>query len=303
MNIVECRDLSKTYGKHDAIKGISFDIKENTITGLIGRNGAGKTTLLKIMAGYYRNTTGEIKVFENNPFNNITVSANVIFIDDNMTFPSSINLLEILQSASTFYTNWNSQLAFKLLDYFSFNKKQTHQSLSKGMKSTFNMIIGLAARCPLTIFDEPTTGMDASTRKDFYRALLKDYILHPRTIILSSHLLNEMEDILEEVLLLDCGEKLLHMSVDHIKKLAVGLKGKSKDIERAVTNLDIFHKEMIGQNYTYIVVENKLSASQIDDLKLSGVEISPISADETCVYLTAKNKGGIDSVFDKSESI
>lgn len=219
MNVVECNELIKIYGNSKALNNLSFTIEENKITGLIGRNGAGKTTLLKIIAGFLKQTSGDVKVFSENPFNSIKVSSNMIFIDDNMTLPETLNLTETLEAISGFYRNWDMELAKGLFNYFSLDPKQHYRSLSKGMKSTFNIIIGISCRSPLTIFDEPTTGMDAAVRKDFYRALLKDYIEVPRTIILSSHLLNEIEDILEEVLLIKEGEKLFQMQLQISKNL------------------------------------------------------------------------------------
>src|SRR5690606_30416408 len=128
---------------------LSFTIEENKITGLIGRNGAGKTTLLKIISGFMKETSGDVKVFSENPFNNLFVSANSIFIDDNLHLPSSLALSEIIMSAKRFYGNWNSELADGLIEYFSFQPKQLYSSLSKGKKSTFNTIVGLASRCAL----------------------------------------------------------------------------------------------------------------------------------------------------------
>lgn len=205
MSVIQCEDLTKSFGKLKAIDHLSFEIEENKITGLIGRNGAGKTTLLKMIAGYLKPTSGELKVFSEKPFNSLNVSANTMFVDDTMTFSDSMTLVDILIEVASFYPNWNSSLASGLFDYFSFNPNQPHNNLSKGSKSTFNSILGIASRCPLTIFDEPTTGMDSAVRKDFYRALLKDYLEYPRTIILSSHLLSELEEILEDILLINHG--------------------------------------------------------------------------------------------------
>lgn len=179
MNIIECTNLTKRYSGKDVLQEMSFSIEENTITGLIGRNGAGKTTLLKIIAGFIKKTSGEVRVFDEKPFNSLKVSANSIFVDDGMSIPPALQLKEVLDAAASFYPNWNTALADKLFDYFSFEPWQYHNRLSKGKTSTFNAIIGLASRCPLTIFDEPTTGMDEAVRKDFYRALLKDYMARP----------------------------------------------------------------------------------------------------------------------------
>lgn len=299
MSIIECNQLTRSYGRVKALQNIDLIIKENTITGLIGRNGAGKTTLLKILAGYWKETSGDIKVFGEHPFDNLFVSANTIFIDDQMNFPTSLTLGEVLEQASYFYEKWDMEFAERLFRYFSFHKKQFHQHLSKGKKSTFNMIIGLASRCALTMFDEPTTGMDTAVRKDFYRALLKDYLAHPRTIILSSHHLDEVEDLLEDVLLIDQGKKYLHQSIDDLRGYAIGLTGKTAVIEQWIARKDILFKNSVGNDYSYVVMKNE--SSTIDQAKKLGFEISQVAPSDLSVYLTQASKGGIDDVFNKSE--
>ncbi|MGQ4667530.1 ATP-binding cassette domain-containing protein [Metabacillus halosaccharovorans] len=299
MSVIECNGLSKNYGKKKALDEVSFVIKENTITGLIGRNGAGKTTLLKLIAGFIHQTEGDIKVFSKNSFNSLAVSANRIYIDDQMNFPNTLTLQDILQSAASFYVNWDQLLAEKLFDYFSFHPSLRYQQLSKGMKSTFNMIIGLSARCPLTIFDEPTTGMDASVRKDFYRALLKDYLAYPRTIILSSHLLNEIEDLLEDVLLLKDGEKCLHLSIEELKEYGVYLQGSDKCVRELAGDKEILYEKSLGQDHLQLGIKNDLTNREMQQASSIGVHISPISADDVCTYLTNKTTGGIDDVFNR----
>jgi ABC-2 type transport system ATP-binding protein len=110
MSVIECKGLTKDYGRNRALNNLSFKIEENKITGLIGRNGSGKTTLLKIIAGLIKETSGKIEVFSERPFNNLTVSANVIFIHDQLNLPTAINLKEILEAAAKFYENWDSVL-------------------------------------------------------------------------------------------------------------------------------------------------------------------------------------------------
>ncbi len=299
MSVVECRNLKKTYGNINAVNDISFELGENKIVGLIGRNGAGKTTLLKLIAGFLRPTSGDIKVFSQSPFNNIPVSSNMIFIDDNLVFPAYFSLSDILKAAGRFYKNWDAELAERLLDYFSLNFRQCHNKLSKGMKSTFNTIIGIASHCPLTIFDEPTTGMDSAVRKDFYRALLKDYVEHPRIIILSSHLLNEIEDILEDILLLKDGTKCLHMPVLDLKEYAVGLRGNAGEIYRLIGDKQALYSESFAKENAYVVIRNDMAQPQIQQVKAAGINISAVPADDICVYLTAKTKGGINDVFNR----
>ncbi|MCR2821495.1 ABC transporter ATP-binding protein [Lederbergia panacisoli] len=302
MNVIECTNVTKKYGRHIVLNNMSFTIQENKITGLIGRNGAGKTTLLNIISGFIHETSGQIEVFSEAPFNNLLVSANSIHIDDQMTFPPSMNLAEILNEAGRFYGNYNKELAEGIFNYFSLNPKQLHNNLSKGMKSTFNMIFGLASRCALTIFDEPTTGMDAAVRKDFYRALLKDYIAFPRTIILSSHHLNEIEDLLEDVLLIKDGKAHLHLPITELKEWAVALQGKKSAIAPWTQGREIIYKQE-SQNRTFTVIRNDFTESDIKNLMLDGIELKPVSSSDVCVYLTNSDKGGIDDVFNRIESI
>ena len=297
MIAIEANHLIKSYGKIKAIDDMSFVIEENKITGLIGRNGAGKTTLLKTMAGYLRPVSGEIKVYRQDPFNSLKVAANLIFVDDNMTYPASFTLTDIVEAAAFFYPGFDKKLATRLLEYFSLNPKQRHNKLSKGMRSTVNSIVGIAARCALTIFDEPTTGMDSAVRKDFYRALLKDYLEYPRTVILSSHLLNELEELLEDILLIKDGQKYLHLRVTDLMEYAVGIRGNAQGVLSFAEGREIVHKEEFAQGSLYVVLKNDFLPGQLEQARQHGLEVMPITPDDLCVYLTAKTKGGIDYVF------
>ncbi|CAG9607751.1 ATP-binding cassette domain-containing protein [Pseudoneobacillus rhizosphaerae] len=296
MKVIECTGLTKTYLRKPVLNNLTFSIEENTITGLIGRNGAGKTTLLKILAGFIQETSGKVRVFDDGPFNSLFVSANSIFVDDQMIFPPALQLQEILEVAGSFYPNWDMKLAKGLAKYFDFDPKNYHNRLSKGKTSTFNSIIGLAARCPLTILDEPTTGMDEAVRKDFYRALLKDYLAHPRTIMISSHHLNEIEDLLEDVLLIKDGKKHLHLPISELKEWAIGIKGPTEKVLELTNGEELIYENRIGAGTMYAVVKNNFATLEIEK---AGLERTPVRASDLCVYLTNDSRGGIDDVFNQ----
>lgn len=292
--IIDCNNVTKSYRTKKVLDEITFAIQKDSITGLIGRNGAGKTTILKMIAGYWRKTTGSLKVFGRDPFDDLTVSANTIFVDDRMVFPESLTLEAALKECDRFYQNWDARLATRLFNYFNFDSDQFHHHLSKGKKSTFNMIVGLASRSPLTIFDEPTTGMDRAVRKDFYRALLKDYLAYPRTIIVSSHHLDEVEDLLEDILLIDEGELIFQMPIDEMREYAIGITGNYSQLHAWTRNKDILHREKVGMNDMYIVLKNNVSEEEINQYDFT---ISNVSPSDLAVYVTNKSKGGIDDVF------
>jgi len=294
MNVIDCQKVSKGFRRTNALVDITFQLTEQKITGLIGRNGAGKTTLLKIMAGFTKHRSGEVSVFGKNPYNNLMVSANSILVDDQMTFPDSLTLEEILQSAPAFYKRWDAQLAARLFQYFSLDSKQQHSKLSKGARATFNMIFGLSTRCELTMFDEPTNGMDEAVRTDFYRALLKDYIAHPRSILISSHHLAEIEHLLEDILLIHKGKVVFHESLDKVKEYAVAVQGPIADVERWTEGEEILHSKRVDAQRLYVVVKDN---SKLESARLEGAVIQALPASEVCMYVTSETKGGIDDVF------
>lgn len=302
MPAIECDRLTKTFGRIKANNCLSFSLEQNRITGLIGPNGAGKTTLLKLIAGFMAPTSGRVRVFGEDPLNSLKVSTSMIFIDDSIAPPASFSLADILKTAAAYYENWDMELATGLLKHFSLDPGRRYQHLSRGMKSTFNMILGLAARCPLTIFDEPTTGMDAGVRKDFYRGLLKDYLCHPRSIIIASNLLSEVEHILEDILLLKEGEIILHRPVSDFKEYAVALRGKKETIKPLTASCEVIYQQNVGDEHCYVVVRCDGAGTLLSEAGAAGAEVMPVTAGDLCVYLTATNKGGIDDVLDKSRS-
>ncbi|CAM3139181.1 ABC transporter ATP-binding protein [Filibacter tadaridae] len=301
MTAIEFNNVTKSYqsGAHSVLNHMNFSIQENVLTGVIGRNGVGKSTLMKLIAGHIKVSSGEVRVFSENPFNSLKVSANTILVDDTMSFSDKLTLQQILKEADRFYANWDARLAKRLFDFFSFHPFAHHQHLSKGKKNTFNAIIGLAAHCPLTIFDEPTTGMDTVVRKDFYRALLKDYIAHPRTILLSSHHLEEIEDLLEDILLVRDGTIPFHGPITDLQDMYVKLVGKEEKVRAHVVERSSFGSQVNG-SFIEVLVKNTFTMDEQARLNEEGITIVPVPANDAYVALTSGSKGGIDDVFNSA---
>lgn len=234
-------------------------------------------------------------MFGEKPYDNLFVSTNTIFVDDKLGFPDRMTLDEILAEMARFYPNWDKKLASRLFTHFEFNKRSYHHHLSKGKIATFNMIVGLATHAALTIFDEPTTGMDAAVRKDFYRALLRDYLAHPRTILVSSHHLNEIEDLLEDVILIDRGELALHVSMDELREYATGVVGPSEKIRAWAKNQPVLYEEKVGIDDLYVAIKGQISEEEVEVKGFRRLSVSPT---DVAVYVTRSGKGGIDDVFD-----
>lgn len=301
MTVITCTNVTKTYRSYKALENLNFSIEENTLTGIIGRNGVGKTTLMKMIAGFTEVTTGELDVFSEKPFNNLFVASNVIMIDDELTFPSGMTLEDIFKECQRFYPRWDDALAKRLLQYFRLHLKSKPYILSKGKKSIFYAIIGLAARSPLTIFDEPTNGMDAAVRKDFYRALLKDYIAHPRTILLSSHHMEEIENLLEDVLLIHNRSVLFHGSMTELQEKCITLMGSEDKLVDYIHSTDVIALQRTAP-YVTITMNNRLNEQELETLRENRVRVTTVSANDAYVALTKQSKGGIDDVFNEAQN-
>lgn len=297
MTVISLNQVHKKFSRIPALMDVTFSIRENVITGVAGRNGAGKTTLLKMIAGFMKTTEGEVRVFDENPFGSLLVSANSIYIDDAMSYPDPMKLQELLHEFKRFYANWDEGLAMRLMEYFAIPLDTRHRFLSKGKRSTFNAIVGIAARCPLTIFDEPTTGMDTAARNDFYRALLKDYIAFPRTILLSSHYINEMQDVLEDLLVIHQKRVRYHGSTSDLQEAHLVIRGTEAQLRVAASGKVVVSKTKRGLQEEWIV-ENDFSEAERSTLNRLGVTSTTVSLNDAYLALTEQPRGGIDDVFD-----
>lgn len=292
--MIRCQNVSKKIRSSTLLKDVSFEINADTIVGVVGENGAGKSTLLKLITGQWYPTAGELYVLNERPFNNLFVSMNSIYVGEEMAYPEVLTLREILQENARFYPNWAMSLANRLMQHFHFKEDMYYYELSRGKRSAFNAIIGLCSRVPLTVFDEPTTGMDVTTRKDFYKVLLKDYLNYPRTFLIATHHLEEMDSILERILLLDDGEIALDLSLDEMREYARGVRGAEVELRSWAEGKAILHEKEVGTDELFIVVKNDEKVIQNDEGHFTFHAISPA---ELLVYLSSNKRGSIDNVF------
>lgn len=294
MTTIFCSEVAKKFRNKTAVRNISCSIEGEKIIGLIGRNGAGKSTFLRLLTGHLKPSSGTIEILNDAPFNNLNVSTNLIFIEDTMTFPPVFSLGEILKMGNDFYPNWQDELAHRLLDYANISRNAYHQNLSNGQRSTFNLIYGLATRCAITLLDEPMNGMDEAIRTDMYRAILKEYIAYPRTIMISSHHLQEIEHLLEEILLIDNGEVKLHAPLEDVKQMMVRLEGDAHSVKQLTNNVEVFFEKEDAIIYEAVVDSKSINENTANNLN---VHMQPVNASDVCKYLTSKTTGGIDDVF------
>ena len=288
--VIKTLHLKKEYGNKLAIDDFNIDVSSNNIIGLIGKNGSGKTTLMKLLAGQLDATSGEVKVFSENPMNNLKVLQDLVYIYHNYNYPKALNLETIISYYDNMFSSFDKNFARELIQYFDLKLTMKYHQLSQGMASIFNFICGLSCRAKLTMFDEPVLGMDVSVRKSVYEILLRDYTEYPRNIIISSHLISEIEGVLSEIILIDQGKLIVHDSLDTLRESAYRLNGAKDEIEQFIKDKDVLYLKS-GDVNSFAVVRGKLNDRIVAESKSKHLEISSVRMEDLFVYLTNTKQG------------
>jgi ABC-2 type transport system ATP-binding protein len=282
--IVDVRSVTKRFGPVTAVDDVSFRLEEGKIYGLLGRNGAGKTTLMSLLTGQEFASRGDIRVFGENPVENARVLERVCFIKESQKYPDDFKVKHVLRMAPRFFPHWDQAFADQLVADFRVPLDRRMKKLSRGQFSAVGVIVGLASRAPLTFFDEPYLGLDAVARQLFYDRLLADYAEHPRTVVLSTHLIDEVSDLLEHVLVIDEGRLLVNSPADELQGSATTVVGGRDAVASFVGTREVLHRDGIGGLVSLTVAG--LSPEERTAAKAAGLELGPVSLQQLIVRLT-----------------
>lgn len=274
---IEVHGLTKRYGPVVALDGVTLSIERDSITGLLGRNGAGKTVLMSLITAHETPTSGTVRVLGEDPRENERVLGQTCFVRDNQRYPDEFRVPHLLDTGARFYPSWDAELAGRVVETFELPTDRDVRKLSRGQLSAVGILVGLASRAPLTFFDEPYLGLDATARMLFYDLLLRDYIAHPRTIVVSTHLIDEIEDLLSRVIVLDRGRVREDAGVDELRGRALRLSGRMDAIERVTANHAVLHRTSLGVLGTAVVTA---TTDLADEAAAAGLTTEPASLHE-----------------------
>ncbi|QKY71491.1 ATP-binding cassette domain-containing protein [Lentibacillus sp. CBA3610] len=282
---VKVQNVSLHYGHHAALKDITFELSSNKIYGLLGRNGAGKTSLLSIMSSLREPSSGSMTINGEPSFENARIMPQVVFMYNKDYKDESDNVKTMLQGVQRYRPRFDMDYAEYLIDRFKLDKKKPVKKFSKGMQSAFNAIIGLASRAPLTIFDEVYLGMDAPARDIFYEELLNDQQKYPRIIILSTHLVSEMDYLFDDVMLLNKGEMLLHEGYDSLISKGATITGNRELVDEFAQSKQLISVQHLGSTKS-VMVYGELSDQEHKSALAKGLDVSPVSLQDLFIHLT-----------------
>jgi ABC-2 type transport system ATP-binding protein len=279
--------LTRRYPDQVALQDVHLTIGTDTITGLLGRNGAGKTTLLRILAGQEFPSSGSVRVFGAAPAENAKVLRRLVLVREDQVYPDfeypDFKVHHALRAASLCYPRWDADLASSLLTDFELRANKAVKSLSRGQRSALGITIGLATRAEVTLFDEPYAGLDAIARQVFYDRLLADYADFPRTVLLSTHLIDEAAALFENVVVIDRGRIALNTAADGLRGLATTVSGPVLAVNSFTEGRPVWQRRALGSQASVVMV-GQVSAEDRERARSLGLDLTPLSLQQLVVH-------------------
>ena len=281
--MIELKQVTKQYGQAAVLKNITLSIDEPGIYCLLGRNGAGKTTLLKSIAGYQNITRGTIEV-DDKLITTSTLDTDVSYIEN---FAKHFNLpvRKLLQIASEVNPNYDYDFASEMMERFELDGKKKFNHLSLGMKTMVSTIICLASNKSVVLLDEPVLGFDAIMRVEFYDMLIESFRKHPRIIIVSTHIIEEIAKTIHKLIIIDKGSVRLFGTLQSVETKAFSISGLQKDVEAATQNLNVIGQDTVGGLVTTYIFDNPPEQT-------ASLEIHPLSLQDFFIQMVGHKGGG-----------
>ncbi len=249
--LISAKGLGKRYGKFVALDDAGFEIQPGRIVGLIGPNGAGKTTALRAVLGLTA-YTGELRVFGHDPFRDrAAVMQDTCFIPDVSVVPGWLRVSQSLDFVGGVHPKFRRERAMSLLSKTQIRLDSRIRELSKGMKTQVHLALAMAIDAKLLVLDEPTLGLDLLARRAFYDALVNDYMDETRTILITTHQVEEVENLLTHVMFIERGRIVLDTPVDEIAQRYVAIAVKPDQMEAAKAAGPFYVRPLMGKTFMY----------------------------------------------------
>ena len=253
MNAITCTQVSKNFGDIKALDEVSLSFEEGKIYGLLGRNGAGKTTLLNCITGRLFSTGGEIRVDGELALENEKALRKIFYMGQQELYPQEMTVNKVFYWTKQFYGGFDLEYAQALCKKFGLNPKKKTSKLSTGYRSIYKLITALAVDTPYLLLDEPVLGLDAGHREMFYRELLENYGKNPRTIVLSTHLIEEAASLLEEVVILHNGRVMCRKTCEELLHSGYTVSGRQSEVDAFIAGKKVLSQQSIGGLKTAVI--------------------------------------------------
>ena len=271
--MIEGKGLTMRFGNNTALDGVDVCFGDNKIYGLLGRNGAGKSTLLSVVTNRLLPTAGEVFIDGEPARENDRVLGRVYYMGEKTLLPDTATVAQLFRWTGDFYPGFDGEYAGQLADTFGLPEKKKLKNLSTGYLTIAKLIAALASNAPYTLFDEPVLGLDANHREVFYRQLIESYSRQPRTILISTHLIEEVADIIEQVVIIKAGKILLDRPAEEVKRMGYTVSGRAEAVDAYCTGRDVLSVDTLGGLKTACIVGK---AEEAPGLDVSGLDMQKL---------------------------
>lgn len=287
MTDIEVAGLCKRFGDTTALRDVSFTLSGDKIVGLLGRNGAGKTTLLSILAAYERCDAGTVTIDGEPVFENAVAMAKTCLVRGTGDASSPrMKVRDLADLAVRLRPGTDADFLADLLARFQVPLGKPPKALSQGKRCALGVAMGLASRAQVTIFDESYLGLDAPSRYLFYDTLLADVLEHPRTVIISTHLIEEVAALFEDVLILDEGKLLLHEESEALRAAGAAVTGDAALVDSFTIGLEVLSEKTLGRTKS-ATVYGPLDEKRRARAREVGLDLDPVALQDLFVHLTS----------------
>lgn len=270
---LSCHNLTRKFGDTTALNGVNLCLDEPKIYGLLGRNGAGKTTLLRLIANYIQPTEGTITLDEQNVWENEKAQHQIFLVTETSYF-AEMNAHKLIQLMSEIYPSFDKQQCLDYAKRFELDLNKKYTALSTGYKSVLRAVLSLSVHTPFLFLDEPTLGMDAFHRELFYKLLIESYSESPSCILLSTHLISEVEGLLENVIILDHGKVLIDESSEQLLAQGYCVSGRISDVDDYCSGKNVIGSSVVGGLKTTAVLGEREQVP--DTLEVTGLSLQQL---------------------------
>jgi ABC-2 type transport system ATP-binding protein len=281
MNCIEVKNVTKYFGNICAVKNVNLTFKENKIYGLLGRNGAGKTTLLNIITGRILPNQGEVYVDGEKALENDKAMQRIYMMGEKNYYPQGMKIKDVFKWTKEFYPNFNESYAKALTESFRLDINKKIKTLSTGYSSIFKLITALSTNAPYILLDEPVLGLDANHRDFFYKTLIRKYTENPCTIVISTHLIEEIAEVIEDIVIIKEGEIIKNESCEELMSKGYTASGNAKAIDDFIVGKKVLGTDCLGGLKT-VYIHGVLDQNVVPE----GIEISKMDLQKLFIQLT-----------------
>lgn len=280
MSAIEIKNVSKNFGNVKALSNVNLTFENDKIYGLLGRNGAGKSTLLNIITNRIFADSGEVLIDGENVADNDKALRKVYLMSEKNFYPEKMKIKQVFAWTKEFYPDFDEAYAAKLAKSFELNLNKTVKSLSTGYSSIFKLIIALSVNTPYVLLDEPVLGLDANHRDLFYRTLIEKYSQSPSTIIISTHLIEEVSNLIENIVIIKKGQILKNESCDTLLASGYTISGQISKVDEFIAGKNVIGTDILGGfKIAYLLGE---PVNKFPD----GIEVSKLDLQKLFIQLT-----------------